>query len=341
MIRKFSISRDDTIYEAWPDVVLTSAGKLLCVFAECTHHHDRSYTRIMLTESADRGRTWTPKRPLTEGTQGLPYYNSGRIMQLKDGRCVIVVDKVYARGERGGRIQLYFSEDEGQTWRDPIETPARGIVPDKLLELASGRWILACHDKEDALGYLVQRLWYSDDQGQTWSEPIVVGRQAGLNLCEVSILPVEDQTLVAFMRENSFQGWDCFKSISHDNGETWGELIQFPLPACHRPVAGWLQNGQIMITHRFIQGGKRGFFGGHQNFFAALTDRESVLARTRDDAQTRILPIDFDRSAASDTGYSGWVQFDDGEIYIANYVMDDAPKGQIRGYALQMEDFML
>ena len=95
-----------------------------------------------------------------------------------------------------------------------------------------------------------------------------------------------------------------------------------------------------MIIHRFIQGGKGGFFGGHQNFFAALTDKDSVLAQTRDDAQTRILPIDFDRSPTSDTGYSGWVQFDDGEIYIANYVVDDAPKGQIRGYALSLADFI-
>ena len=91
----------------------------------------------------------------------------------------------------------------------------------------------------------------------------MVGRQPGLNLCGVSILPIENQALVAFMRENSFQGWDCFKAISNDNGETWGDLINFPLPACHRPVAGWLQNGQIMITRRFIQGGKGGFFGGH------------------------------------------------------------------------------
>jgi len=341
MIQKFTISRDDSIYEAWPDVVLTPSGKLICVFAECTHHHDRSYTRIMPTESVDRGRTWSSKRALTDGTQGLPYYNCGRIMQLSDGRYVVLVGKIYDRGESGGRIQLYFSQDQGQTWSEPVETPACGIVADKLLELDSGRWILSCHDKEINFGYLVQRLWYSDDHGRTWSEPVVVGRQPEMNLCEVSILPIENQTLVAFMRENSFQGWDCFKTISNDNGETWGDLINFPLPACHRPVAGWLQNGQIMITHRFIQGRKGGFFGGHQNFFAALTDKDSALAQTRDDAQTRILPIDFDRSPTSDTGYSGWVQFDDDEIYIANYVVDDAPKGQIRGYALSLADFIL
>jgi sialidase-1 len=35
------------------------------------------------------------------------------------------------------------------------------------------------------------------------------------------------------------------------------------------------------------------------------------------------------------------VQFPDGEIYIVNYILDDAPKAQIRGYSLTMRDFWL
>ena len=46
MIQKYIVSRDDSIYEAFPDVALTPSGKLVCVFAECTHHADRSYTRF-------------------------------------------------------------------------------------------------------------------------------------------------------------------------------------------------------------------------------------------------------------------------------------------------------
>jgi sialidase-1 len=167
-----------------------------------------------------------------------------------------------------------------------------------------------------------------------------VGRQEGLNLCEVSILPV-GELLVAFHRENSGQGWDCFKTTSPDQGESWSTAVAFPLPGCHRPVAGLLRDGRILITHRFMQGGQGWVGWWTQNLFAALTDRESVLADTREDAHTRILPIDFDRSPESDTGYSGWVQFDDGEIYIVNYILDDAPKGQIRGYSLRLEDFVL
>jgi sialidase-1 len=53
------------------------------------------------------------------------------------------------------------------------------------------------------------------------------------------------------------------------------------------------------------------------------------------------MPVDYDRSPDSDTGYTGWVQFDDGEIYIVNYIMDDAPKAQIRGYSLKPSDIVL
>lgn len=345
MIQKFTVSRDDAIYEAFPDVALTASGKLVCVFAECNHHADRSYTRIMLCESTNRGRTWSAKRPLTEATNGLPvFWNCPRITALRDGRLAVMVDKLFAMEGSAQpedcRNYLFFSADEGATWSGPVETPALGIVPDRLLELESGRWVLSCHFSERDFGYAVQRLWYSDDQGEHWSGPVTVARQKGLNLCEVSILEVEDK-LVAFLRENSGQGWDCYKTVSADQGETWGDVVAFPLPGCHRPVAGWLQDGRILITHRFMQGGNGWIGWWTQNFFAALTDRESALAESRQQAHTRILPLDFDRSPWSDTGYSGWVQLDDGEIYVVNYIVDDAPKAYIRGYALRVEDFVL
>ncbi|OGV52291.1 MAG: hypothetical protein A2X49_17160 [Lentisphaerae bacterium GWF2_52_8] len=347
MIQKHCISNDTSIYEAWPDIALTPSGKLLCVFAECTHHGDRSYTRIMLTESFDRGRSWSPKRPLTEGTEGLDYfYNCPRISLMKDGRLCMLVDKIPHKkgGEQNvnhlAKVLLYFSSDSGSTWSEAIETPLRGIVPDKLIELETGRWIISAHHYED--GYLTQFMRYSDDRGQAWSERITVGKKIGLNLCEVSMLPLGEGRIVAFMRENSGIGMDCIKSISHDNGETWSELINFPLPACHRPVSGVLNDGRIMITYRFMQAGKGWLGSWTQNFFAAISDSESALAKTRNEAWTRIMPIDYDRSPKSDLGYSGWVQFPDGEIYIAQYIVDDAIyKGQIRGYSLRPEEFML
>lgn len=339
-IEKFLISRDDNIYEAWPDVVLTEKGKLICIFSECSHHLDRSYTRIVLKMSTDRGRTWGGKIPLTEGTKGIPYWNCARISKLRDGRLVIVCDKIFAKGESKGKNYLWFGDAEGEKWTGPVETPVIGIVPDKLLELANGRWILSAHKANPEHGYLEQCLWYSDNGGKDWAGPVTVASQEGLKLCEVSILQLPDRTLVAFMRENSSDGKDCYKSISKDDGESWEGPYRVPIPGCHRPVAGILQSGNIMITYRFVQGGK-GWLSTHaQNFFAALTDVQSASAIERKEQAARIMPIDYDRSPVADLGYSGWVQFEDGEIYIANYIVDDAPNAQIRGYSLTEKEFL-
>lgn len=344
-IQKFPISRDPVLYEAWPDVALTPGGKMIAVFNECTHHLDRSYTRIMLTESTDRGRTWSPKRPLTPAARKPElYYNCPRITLLRDGRLVIIFDQM-AWGAGGEETQtagnyLCFSSDDGATWSEPVKTPLVGIVPDKLLELDNGRWIISAHHAQD--GALAQFLRWSDDRGKSWSDPVVVAKDPAFQLCEVSLLPLGNGVIAAFLRENSGRGLDCKKTLSFDNGESWGPLIDFPLPGCHRPVAGMLQDGSILITYRFHQGGMGGFGNNTQNFFAALTDRNSVLATSRRESRARILPIDFDRSPHADLGYSGWVQFPDGEIYIVYYIVDDAVnRGQIRGCSLQPSDFFL
>jgi len=333
-IKKFTVSRDPNVYQAWPDLCLLPDGRMICIFSECTHHGNRDYTRIMLTESSDRGRRWSPKRPLTEGTEGLNYYyNNARISLLPDGVLYVTVDRIYGTTEDNteSRIVIYSSRDGGNTWSDGLETPARGIVPDKLFQLPSGRRLLACHYKSPESQKLVERLWYSDDDGCSWQGPVIVGQDPELNLCEASILRV-DNTLVAFMRENSFAGRPCYKTFSHDNGMTWSTPIPFPLPGCHRPTSGFLQDGRIMITHRFFQGGVLKW-GSSQNLFCGITDNESVLAPTYQKAFTQIFQIDHDFSPVGDTGYSGWVQFPDGEIYVVNYIMDEAEKAYIRGYS--------
>ena len=354
-MEKFIVSRDDSIYEAWPDLALTGSGALVCAFAECTHHRDRSYTRMMFTRSTDRGRTWSPKQPLTVPLRGDPHqdpwWNCPRVSTLSDGRLVAVVDRIRrAHRTEPGREEsnwLWFSEDEGLTWDGPHATPIVGIVPDQLIELKcephAGRWILDAQTVDAGPGgeeLWLQRCWSSDDRGETWDGPYVIASVPGLQLCEGSVLELPGGELVCFMRENSGRGLDVFKSISLDGGHTWEGPYEMPIPGCHRPVAGMLQSGKVLITHRFLQGGRGGFGWGTQNFFGALTDVESCLARTREEAHTRILPIDFDRSPHSDLGYSGWVQFPDGEIYVVNYIMDDAPKGQIRGYSLTERDFL-
>jgi sialidase-1 len=102
----------------------------------------------------------------------------------------------------------------------------------------------------------------------------------------------------------------------------------------HRPVSGFLRDGRVMVTYRYIP-------SAMQNTFAAILPPKALLETDRAKCKARIMPLDYDRNPTPDTGYTGWVQFDDGEIYVVNYIKDDADKGQIRGYKFSLDDIEL
>ncbi|MFA7674128.1 MAG: sialidase family protein [Clostridia bacterium] len=341
-IERFIVNRDDSIYEAWPDLALTKGGKLICVFSECTHHGNRDKARFVYCESMDRGRTWSEKKYLTEVGTPERFWNCARISRMSDDSLMIIGDFIIGNEDRSAQICLWKGNEEGTKWESPIKTPCdNAIVPDKLLELKNGRWIIAAHFKDQVSGKLIQYCWYSDDMGSTWSDRVIIAKDERYNPCEVSILEMPDETLVAFLRENSGKGYDCLKCISHDHGEHWDGIYNIPIPGCHRPVTGFLKDGNILLTYRFLQGGKGGWGKSTQNFMGAYFSKEAALSTERRDQSVRLFPIDYDRSPVADLGYSGWVQFDDGEIYVVAYIVDDAPKAHIRGYSFTVGDIVL
>jgi len=55
----------------------------------------------------------------------------------------------------------------------------------------------------------------------------------------------------------------------------------------------------------------------------------------------RTLILDMDRSVHRDEGYSSWVQLPNGEIFVVDYINDDAPRAYIRSYRVQRQDIIL
>lgn len=333
-IKKYTVSCDERIYEAWPDIVLTDGGKLICVFAECEHHLDRKNARIAIVESSDRGRTWSQKRYLTELSDGKIFYNCPRISRLRSGRLAIICDRIIGNENKAADIHLWFADSEGENFSEHVKLDFCGIVPDKLLELECGRLIISAHFKSSESGKLEQYLWYSDDGGKSWSERVTVASSPSLNLCEASIIEAEGGALVAFLRENSRAGYDILKVISYDKGETWSEIFNTPMDCGHRPVATRLLDGRILVTYRYIP-------NQTQNIFGALLDEQGLTASERRRQSVRIFPIDYDRNPSPDLGYTGSVQFPDGEIYVVNYIKDDKEKAHIRGYSFYPSDLEL
>ena len=251
-IQKFVVSRDESIYEAWPDLIKTKNGKLLCVFTECKHHTCRDNSRVVLVESTDRGRSWSEKRPVSEMSNSDFFFDNARLSQLSDGRLAIICNRHGSETEGGAVQYVWFSEDEGKSWGEPTVLPFCGIVPDRFRELKSGRYIVVAHYVSPETGKSEEYLWYSDDKGKSWSDRVTVAADPRYNLCEAGIVECEDGTLVAFMRENSFEAYDVFKAISRDGGESWEGVYRTPLNSGHRPTPGFLNDGRVMITYRYV-----------------------------------------------------------------------------------------
>lgn len=263
------------------------------------------------------------------------YYNNASMRFRQDGTLVILVDRIYGCNENldKSQIVMYTSSDNGQSWDGGRELPIFGIVPDRLLECSNGRWIIACHHQNQQTKLLEQRLWYSDDRGQNWTGPVIVGRLDGLNLCEASIIEV-DGRLVCLMRENSWLGHPAYRAISDDFGKSWSIPEPVPLLGCHRPRSGYLKDGRIFITYRFVQGG----YLTTQNLFGALTTKKLLTETTWHQIGFRILPLDYDPSHFADTGYSGWVELDDGSLYVVNYLKGQTGRQYIHGFTVPAED---
>ncbi len=339
-MKKITVSRDDFIYEAWPDVAMLKNGRMVCVFSECAHHGVRDDARIVIKTSDDNGETWSEKQYLTEKGKKDAFFNCARISNLQDGRLVIICDFIIGNeNEKNTKNFLWFSED-GVNWSEPKELPLDGGIVPCFKELQSGRWLAAAHHPSKE-GKLTEYYIYSDDRGETWSEKQILAEDPRYNLCEVSFLEIEPNVVVGYLRENSGQGYDCFKAISYDGGESWEGIYPVPLPGCHRPTVGFLKDGQILITYRFSQGGKGWLGNWTQNTFGAIMSKESALAKTRNNQAARIFPIDFDRSPKSDLGYTGWVQLENDDIYVVDYLVDDAPAAWIQASVISMDEIFL
>ena len=322
-----------TVYQGHPTTVQAPDGTIFCVG---TIRHGGSCGP--LAKSADGGRSWETV-PTPENWR--EHVNCPTIWNL-DGKLF-----VYAQ-EPESRIMVYsISEDGGSVWT-PMRRCGGNIVSvmpwTTILTDRRGRFVAMTNTRDpenrDRDCNRIVRSYSTD--GMNWSAPEAVTHLPEAKLCEPWLIPSPDGSVWACLMRANNRRYSSMVMFSENCGETWSSLLDFPLPGGYRPVAGLLNDGRILITYRFCQGGRRAIGANTQNLFAALTTRDDLLEEQRSQTSVNILPVDHDRSVHADTGYSGWVQFPDGEIYIVNYIVDDAgDRAQIRGYSLFPDEIVL
>ncbi len=218
-----------------------------------------------VTESLNRGATWSKAKFFSVDDQGKA------TMEWVIGTTYLSNGLVYAGVE--SQPQKIVSRDYGVTWtelKDPPAQPAGGpfYLWDPMLverDRKTGkvtRLISARYKQEDpAQTYSSQGyIFFSTDEGKTWSEPKKVPEWKGVN--EIALVRAKNGDLVAACRTDNP---DRYKSdidhycgmgvsVSKDNGLTWSPLNHLFETGRHHPSMGVLRNGDIVMSYVVREG---------------------------------------------------------------------------------------
>ena len=386
------VSRDDRMYECFPDIALCRDGSLVCVYRECMEHGGFPFSRIALRRSEDGGRTWSARKVIDEcitspenleklkhrlAEEALLGYeeskerisdsskigvsiNCPRILSLRDDQLLLAADYYREADSRWVNL-LYRSDDYGVTWSKPEQLNAvDGLVP-ALTELRDGRIMLgltrhvleeggrqAGSIADDLRLIETQTVFLSENKGKSWSGPIDIPEGSPRhNFSEGSFVELDDNSILGILRDDSTKDRRGYKVLSYDGGNTWaGPYPTQMIGLSGRPKAELLQSGEVCITYRAQLPNKMlalhlmtqesaGFRGDPDNY---NLDKPWYL---RYDYYGRTVILDMDRSVHYDAGYSGWVQLPSGDIYVVDYINDDAPLAHIRSYLVNRSDVLL
>lgn len=162
-------------------------------------------------------------------------------------RCFLCFDLFYMR-----------SEDGGERWSDqtPISLEVySGSDRPQIQQGASGRLYITW---DEGLDWYVNggapqdvRMVYSDDQGLTWSKPIIFAGsgESGFNPIMGALTEMRDGSLMMVWRYANDLDRNIYYQLSTDVGETWSEPLPVPGIINRRTTASTLDHYQL-ITDR-------------------------------------------------------------------------------------------
>ena len=258
-----------------------------------------------------------------------------QITEMPDGRWLLPTN---IRDEADHIIQVIsVSRDRGKTWDEPLpisEDPNCEIDEASIVVMPAGE--LVCYEREDSGGPLQKMI--SRDGGTTWNGPFDTLNIAAHGMPIAGL--TQDGSILITGRYGLRSTWRVDMSE-----ETWEKrfakrTIVIPKMEGHpdnaRFVASIHRGAHVRETDTEII---MGAGGSSVHTMAFIEPLESALAADRKDQKGLLLPLDLDTSPFADSGYTGWVECERGKFLAVNYINDDAPLAQIRGYRFSLDDF--
>ena len=334
------------VYEIWrspgrftknPDLIALPSGRLMLIYADTDAHWSMKNQVLTLLASDDEGRTWFKHREIDRAdlTRGDERLVTPRLSLLNDGRLVIIVDHDddgHFHEEQPPGNWLYWSEDEGDSWRAQHDNGIGGFEPDRVMDLPDGALGVVSHLMRGEYQEFAEVLWVSSDGGATWSERATVACDGYHRFCEGAIVLLHGGSkLACVLRENHSGGIPSFVTFSEDCGHSWSAPQMLPF-AIHRPYAKQLNDGRVLVTGRHVNGGLGTYawvgdleseagdyqIGGPRRKFCASQENDALVIENRLEHECRytLLPpessfseVDFEAELRVEASGNGEVAF--------------------------------
>lgn len=341
---KSVLSREDDVYKAVPDLAMCDDGSLVCTYRESLFHLWYPFSRVAVQTSRDGGLNWGRKQVVEECSdyESDGGWNNPRLLYLGERELLLICDWIPPHEHEGtpnSEIWLWRSRDCGVTWDEKVSTGIKGRICPTIFRTDSGKILLGADGWNGA--YWWHDCFVSTDGGSSWEGPIEVGSSPRLALNEGSYVQLDDGTLVCYIREDG-EAIRAYKALSKDGGETWeGPYPTGLLAITGRPHAGLLRSGEVAITYGFGRSPRQLVLHVEPQSIASDPRCVENESKSHKEPRFRRFFIDHDRSLHPDGAYSSWVQLPTGDLYVIQYIVDDAPMGHIRSYLISRNDWIL
>ena len=168
-------------------MIRTKSGRLVAMVMYLNYEEGRNYSRPCWSD--DKGKTWHPADVMDCGNEHGDHSGlvEATLVQLKDGRLWTLLRSYH------GFFHEAFSSDDGSTW-GPLPPKMSKIAttgsPGMLTRLSDGSLMLT-YNAIPTEGYERREelfVAFSEDEGATWTKPLVVARNPGARVAYPFVL---------------------------------------------------------------------------------------------------------------------------------------------------------
>jgi hypothetical protein len=220
--KTITIDKDSECYLSFPDIVKSpkEENTFFLAYRSGNGHHP-TFSSLILQKSTDNGRTWEKIQQID-----LDLERHGRVwncprLSYIGNVLYIVCDTKSGTYERIAQFKTVFltSIDDGATIK-VLETPIPGMVPDKIIPF-KGKYLCANHKIKNDKNELIQLVSWSKD-GVYWYDTNIMAHHPERQYCEASIVNMNDEYLIAYLRDNSGHKRNVY-TVRSVNGIDWTE----------------------------------------------------------------------------------------------------------------------